>query len=318
MQTHQLLVSDYLSGATLPVRGARRAGSVDGVLNAMTVDVEDYFQVTAFEHVVARSAWDSIESRVSRNTDALLAIFADADVRATFFILGWVADRFPALIRRIRAGGHEIASHGYEHRLVYSTTPDEFRADLRRSRLALESAAGVPVMGYRAPSYSITRQSLWALDVLIEEGFEYDASIYPVHHDRYGIPDWNRHIHRIERSAGSIWELPGSTARWGKTNFPIGGGGYFRQLPYGWTRRGIARLNRLESEPATFYLHPWEIDPDQPRIAAVGRLARLRHYRNLSKTEARLRQLLRDFRFGPVSDVLASVVGRSSLAETMA
>ncbi|HEY7497069.1 MAG TPA: XrtA system polysaccharide deacetylase [Vicinamibacterales bacterium] len=274
------------------------------VVNAMTIDVEDYFQVSAFEDRVPRAQWDRLESRVCRNTERLLEMFADADVTATFFVLGWVADRFPGLVRQIAEGGHEIASHGYSHRLVYSMTPSEFRDDLRRARVAIEAAASVPVLGYRAPSYSITRKSLWALDVLIAEGYAYDASIYPVHHDRYGIADWPRQIQRIETPSGGLWELPGSTVRFGSTNFPIGGGGYFRILPYAWTRHGIGRLNATERQPAVFYLHPWEIDPDQPRIASGG-LSRMRHYRNLSKTQARLERLLSEFRFGPVGEVLA-------------
>jgi polysaccharide deacetylase family protein (PEP-CTERM system associated) len=278
------------------------------IVNAMTIDVEDYFQVSAFEDRVCRTKWDTFESRVCRNTERLLEIFDDAGVQATFFVLGWVAERFPDLVRQIRLGGHELASHGYAHRLVYSTTPNEFRDDLRRAKAALESAAGVPILGYRAPSFSITRNSLWALDVLIEEGYVYDASIYPVRHDRYGIPDWPRHVHRVERPGGSIWELPGSTARWAGMNFPMGGGGYFRLLPYGWTRRGIEKVND-EQRPAIFYLHPWEIDPEQPRIATSG-LTQVRHYGNLGKTETRLRRMLKEFSFGRVSDVLQlSVAG---------
>jgi polysaccharide deacetylase family protein (PEP-CTERM system associated) len=275
------------------------------VLNAMTVDVEDYFQVSAFDRYVPRSGWESRESRVCRNTERLLDIFDTAGVRATFFVLGWVAGRFPALVRRIHAAGHELASHSYGHGLVYSTTPEAFRDDLRRAKAAIEDAAGVAVRGYRAPSYSITERSLWALDVLVSEGYAYDASIYPIRHDRYGIPSWPRHIHRVERSGGSIWELPGSTVRRAGVNFPIGGGGYFRLLPYWWTRGGIEILNRTEKRPAIFYLHPWEIDPEQPRINA-GYLSRLRHYRNLDQTESRLRQLLSEFRFGTVTEVLAA------------
>ena len=273
------------------------------VLNALTVDVEDYFQVSAFEHRVPRADWDRLESRVVRNTERILAIFAEAEVRATFFVLGWVAERFPHLVRQICLAGHELASHGYDHRLVYSSTPEEFRQDLRRARSALEAASGQPILGYRAPSYSITRQSLWALDILISEGYTFDSSIYPIHHDRYGIPGWSRHIHRLQRPGGALWELPGSTFRWAGTNFPIGGGGYFRLLPYIWTRRGINRLNAAEGQPAIFYLHPWEIDPEQPRIATHG-LARLRHYGNLDKAEARLRKLLTEFRFGAIDEVL--------------
>ncbi len=269
----------------------------------MTVDVEDYFQVSAFDAVVPRSSWESSESRVCGNTDRLIDLFAESNLKSTFFVLGWVADRFPKLVRRIVAEGHELASHGYEHRLVYSQTSREFRDDLRNAQFALEQAGGCPVSGYRAPSFSIVSKSLWAIDVLIEEGYLYDSSIYPIRHDRYGIPGWNRGVHRIERAGGSIWELPGSTLRLGSANLPIGGGGYFRLLPYGWTRHGIARLNAAR-EPAIFYLHPWEIDPDQPRIAA-GRVSSFRHYRNLAQTEPRLRRLLREFPFGRISDVLA-------------
>jgi polysaccharide deacetylase family protein (PEP-CTERM system associated) len=273
------------------------------VLNALTIDVEDYFQVSAFDDHVPRSRWASFESRVCRNTESLLEMFDDADVRATFFVLGWVAERFPALVRQIGLAGHELASHGYEHRLVYTTSPRDFAQDLQRARAAIESASGMPVLGYRAPSFSITRESMWALDVLVEQGYVYDASIYPIHHDRYGIPDWPRHVHRVSRPCGTIWEVPGSTTRWAGANFPIGGGGYFRMLPYAWTRNGIARVNNLESQSAVFYLHPWEIDPEQPRLPVRG-LSRWRHYANLDKTAGRLRRLLQDFRFGTVSEVL--------------
>ncbi len=273
------------------------------VLNAITVDVEDYFQVSAFDHLVPRSQWDAFESRVCANTDRLLAIFEAAGVHGTFFVLGWVAARYPALVKRIHDAGHELASHSFEHRLVYDMTPDEFREDLRRARQAIEDAAGVSVVGYRAPSYSITERSLWALDVLIDEGYRFDSSIYPIRHDRYGIPAWSRHIGRVERAEGSLWELPGSTVRRAGVNLPMGGGGYFRLLPYAWTRLGISRLNEVEGRPAIFYLHPWEIDPDQPRVNA-GTLSRVRHYYHLDKTEARLERLLRQFSFGTVSQVL--------------
>jgi polysaccharide deacetylase family protein (PEP-CTERM system associated) len=270
----------------------------------MTVDVEDYFQVTAFEQHVPRHCWGDFESRVCRNTERLLEIFDGAGVNATFFVLGWVAERFPALVRQIAAAGHEVASHGYAHRLVYETTPAEFREDLRRARGILESACGLPILGYRAPSYSITRRSSWAFDTLLEEGYVYDASVYPIHHDRYGIPNAPRHPHLIKRDLGAIWELPGSTIRWGGQNLPIGGGGYFRLLPYAWTQRGIAHVNSREGRPVTFYLHPWEIDPEQPRLAA-SLVSRFRHYRNLDKTEARLRRLVTDFKFASASSVLS-------------
>jgi polysaccharide deacetylase family protein (PEP-CTERM system associated) len=278
-------------------------------VNALTVDVEDYFQVSGFADLVAASRWDSFEGRVCGNTRRLLDLFDAANVRATFFILGWVAARYPDLVREINGAGHEIASHGYAHGLVYAAPPDAFREDIRRAKAVIEDTVGVKVLGYRAPSYSITRDSLWALDVLIEEGYLYDASIYPIRHDRYGIPDWPRHIHCVTRASGQIWELPGSTVRRAGVNLPIGGGGYFRLLPYAWTRSGIERVNRFERQPAIFYIHPWELDPEQPRIAGAGLLSQWRHYRNLDKTEQRLRRLLDDFEFGTVSEVLTHVEG---------
>lgn len=275
------------------------------VLNAMTIDVEDYFHVSNFAGVVTQESWPSRESRVERNTDRLLQIFADASVTATFFVLGWVGERYPRLVERIAAAGHEIASHGYAHQLIFDQSPAVFRDDVRRARAVLEAASGSRVFGYRAPSFSITERSLWALDVLIDEGYQYDSSIYPIHHDRYGMPAAPRHLHCVRRATGSILEVPGSTIRLGGTNLPIGGGGYFRLLPYGWTRWGIARLNRIERRPSVFYLHPWEIDPDQPRLPASA-MARFRHYRNLHRTEPRLRTLLKDFRFGPIRELIAS------------
>jgi polysaccharide deacetylase family protein (PEP-CTERM system associated) len=273
------------------------------IVNAMTVDVEDYFQVSAFAKTVSYDQWPSFESRVCGNTERLLEIFDAAGIRATFFVLGWVAERFPALVRSIHQAGHEVASHGYAHGLVYDATPAAFRDDLRRAKDAIESAAGARVSGYRAPSYSIVDRSLWALDVLVSEGYHYDSSIYPIRHDRYGIPTWPRHIHRVERAGGVIWELPGSTVRRAGMNLPIGGGGYFRMLPYRWTSSGIRALNEVEGRPAIFYLHPWEIDPGQPRISAPI-VSRLRHYTNVDQMETRLRRLIAEFRFGTVADVL--------------
>ena len=269
----------------------------------MTIDVEDYFHVAAFTDIVSFDQWPSFESRVCRNTDRLLELLGEADVRATFFVLGWVAERFPDLVKRIHQAGHELASHSYDHGLVYDKTPDEFRRDLRRAKTAIEQASGVAVQGYRAPSFSVVERSLWALDVLVDEGYTYDSSIYPIRHDRYGIPRWPRHIQRLQRPAGDLWELPGSTVSHLGLNVPMGGGGYFRLLPYWWTRRGIQSLNATEGRPAVFYLHPWEIDPDQPRLNARA-FSRFRHYRNLDQTDKRLRRLLKDFRFGPVSEVL--------------
>lgn len=281
-------------------------GPASRVGNAMSVDVEDYFHVSVFERTVPRSSWSDLHSRVVANTERLLDLFDEFSVRSTFFVLGWVAEREPALVRRICARGHELASHGYGHQLVYDLTPEAFRADVRRAKQLLEDASGQAVAGYRAPSFSVTERSLWALDVLIDEGHTYDASIFPIRHDRYGIPDAPRHAHRIERTNGrALFEVPGSTVRVGPTNLPVAGGGYFRILPYAWTRWGIARLNRVERRPAIFYIHPWEIDPEQPRLPASA-LGRFRHYRNLDKTIGRLRSLLTDFRFGTVADVLSA------------
>jgi polysaccharide deacetylase family protein (PEP-CTERM system associated) len=282
------------------------------VVNAMTIDVEDYFQVSAFDDVVSRTAWDGFESRVCRNTERILELFAEADVRGTFFVLAWVAERFPGLVRTIASLGHEIASHGYGHRLVYDLTPEEFRRDVSRAKRTLEDMTGTPVVGFRAPSYSITGRSAWALDVLVEEGYVYDASIFPIRHDRYGMPSAPRHPHLLRRPRGPLVEAPPSTVRWMGQNFPVAGGGYFRHLPAEWTRWGISRINRAEGCPAVFYLHPWEIDPEQPRIP-TRLLTRLRHYRNLHKTEARLRRLLRDFSFGPLLSVLSPLPGRCEL-----
>jgi polysaccharide deacetylase family protein (PEP-CTERM system associated) len=273
------------------------------LVNAMTIDVEEHFHASALASSAPMTSWDRLESRVVRNTDRLLDVLAEARVTATFFILGWVAERHPDLTRRIAAAGHEIASHGYLHQLVYDITPAQFREDVRRSKALLEDQAGVAVRGYRAPSYSITTRSLWALDVLLDEGYDYDASIFPIRHDRYGIPHAPRHPYLLTRGAGRLVEAPPSTVRIAGANLPIAGGGYFRLLPYGWTRWGVARVNRIERRPIIFYLHPWEIDPDQPRMAVAG-LSKLRHYRNLHLMEPRLRALIKSFAFGPLRDLL--------------
>jgi polysaccharide deacetylase family protein (PEP-CTERM system associated) len=275
----------------------------DVIVNAMSVDVEDYFQVSAFDRVVSRAGWDDFESRVVPNTERILELFASEGVRSTFFVLGWVAARFPRLVRQIAAAGHEIASHGYHHQLLYTLTPAQFREDVRAAKALLEQTSGTAVTGFRAPSYSIVESSLWALDILIEEGYAYDTSIFPIHHDRYGIPNAERHEHVIHRKAGTLIELPASTTRVGNVNLPIAGGGYFRLLPYAWTRWGIRRVNRQEKKPVVFYFHPWEIDPDQPRFA-VGAASRLRHYTGLDRTPERLRRLMREFRFTSVAGVL--------------
>jgi polysaccharide deacetylase family protein (PEP-CTERM system associated) len=289
--------------------------ATDRIVNAMTVDVEDYFHVSVFDGTLPRHEWARLESRVCANTERLLEIFDGASVSATFFVLGLVAERFPALVKRIADAGHEIASHGYAHRLVYDQTPHSFREDVRRAKGLLEDVAGRPILGFRAPSYSVTPKSLWALDILIGEGYQYDTSIFPIRHDRYGIPLSPRHAYRLTRPGGSLVEIPASTVAWGPLNLPVAGGGYFRILPYAWTRWGISQVNRREMMPAVFYLHPWEIDPQQPRLSA-GRLGRFRHYRNLDATESRLRRLLDDFAFGTVQSMLANMWRAESFAST--
>lgn len=278
-------------------------------VNAMTVDVEDYFHASAFDRVVSRAGWDSMESRVVRNTHALLNLFNARNVRGTFFVLGWVAGKFPSLVRDIAAYGHELASHGYHHQLVYTLTPDQFRDDVRRAKHTIEQIAGVEVRGYRAPSFSIVKQSLWALDVLIEEGYAYDASIFPIRHDRYGIADAPRHAHVIQRPSGSIVELPSSTVRVGGANYPIAGGGYFRLFPYSVTRWGMTQVNN-EQQPVVLYLHPWEIDPAQPRLP-VSRATQLRHHVGMTTTIAKLERVIQDFAFAPVEEVLLSAARRA-------
>jgi polysaccharide deacetylase family protein (PEP-CTERM system associated) len=282
------------------------------IVNAMTVDVEDYFQVSAFDSVVSRAGWDEYPSRVSANTARVLELFDGAGVRATFFVLGWVADRFPALVRRIAAAGHEVASHGYHHQLLYVLTPQQFRADVRRAKNTLEQAVGQAVLGFRAPSFSVIKSTMWALDVLIEEGHRYDASIFPIHHDRYGVPDAPRHAHVLQRAGGTLVEMPASTVRLGRVNLPIAGGGYFRLLPYAWTKWGMGRVNRVEKVPVVFYMHPWELDPEQPRFD-VGFATRVRHYGGLSRTAERLAMLLRDFRFDSLVSVLKLLPAESSV-----
>jgi polysaccharide deacetylase family protein (PEP-CTERM system associated) len=272
------------------------------MLNALSFDVEDYFQVTALASAVDRSSWESMPRRVERNTECLLEILASSNTRATFFFLGWIAEREPQLVRRVAADGHEVACHGYSHRLVYEQSPAEFREETLRSKALLEDQAQVPVLGYRAASYSITRRSLWALDTLVEAGFVYDSSIFPVRHDLYGIPEAPRAPHVIQRDVGRLVEFPPSTVQLPGARLPVAGGGYFRIFPYEITRWAVRRVN-AEGVPFIFYLHPWEIDPGQP-IMQVGWRSRFRHYTNLDHCEARLRRLVKEFRFGPAWNVL--------------
>ena len=272
-------------------------------VNALTVDVEDYFQVEAFADVVRREEWSRWQPRVERSTHRLLDLFASRNVCGTFFILGWVAERYPQLVREIAAAGHEIACHSYQHQRITTQTREEFRADVRRAKLLLEEITGNEVLGYRAPTYSIMRETLWALDILVEEGFRYDSSIFPVHHDRYGIPDAERHLHVIRCAAGEITEFPPSTVRIAGVNVPMAGGGYFRLLPYPLFRWGLRRINHNDKQPVIFMVHAWEVDSEQPVIVGT-RLNIWRHRNNLRHTAARLERLLDDFRFAPVREVL--------------
>lgn len=272
--------------------------------NAFTIDVEDYYQVEAFAGVVNKCAWGEYESRVVDNTHRLLDLLDTYSVKGTFFILGWVAQHERALVREIADRGHEIASHGMSHTLVYTQTPEVFRDETRRSKALLEDICQRPVIGYRAATYSITRKSLWALDILHEEGFQYDSSIFPMRHDRYGIPDAQPYPNRLRTPAGyTLVEFPISIFRSGAVKLPVAGGGYFRLLPYPVTRWGLSQINRSGHE-FVFYLHPWEVDPEQPRIQNAGAMSRFRHYLNLSQTRPRLERLLSDFSFTTMEDVL--------------
>lgn len=283
----------------------RQAAATAGpLLNAFSVDVEDYFQVAALASAIAREAWSTWEYRVEANTDVILQLCDEKKVRGTFFILGWVAEKSPHLVKRIAAAGHEIACHGFSHQLIYTQTQEVFREETLRAKHFLEDVISKPVTGYRAASFSITRQSLWALDVLIDAGFEYDSSVFPIHHDRYGIPGASPEPGQIAApSKRTLVEFPMSAAKFFGVHVPVSGGGYFRILPYWVTRAGLKQINEKAGRPFTFYLHPWEVDPEQPRVK-VGALSRFRHYTNLHRCEARLRRVLGDFRFGTMRQVL--------------
>jgi polysaccharide deacetylase family protein (PEP-CTERM system associated) len=282
----------------------------NAILNALTIDVEDYFHVQAFANVVSRDDWENLPRRVERNTNRLLDIFAAANVKATFFTLGWVAERHRGLIRRIVDEGHELASHGYSHRRADSQTPAEFRDDVVKAKAILEDAGGSAVRGYRAATFSIGPRNWWAFEVLAETGHDYSSSIYPIVHDLYGMPDCSRTAFREARSG--LMEIPMSTVHCFGRNVPCSGGGYFRILPYWFTRWAIGRINRQDKLPCVFYLHPWEIDPDQPRVEGAPLKSRLRHYTNLAATEGRLGQLLHAFRWGRMKDVFADVIGSAA------
>jgi polysaccharide deacetylase family protein (PEP-CTERM system associated) len=273
------------------------------IQNALSVDVEDWFQVGAFERTIRRADWDGLNHRVEGNTDAVLDLFAQAGVTGTFFTLGWVAERYPALMRRIADAGHEVASHGYDHARVFTFTPEQFRADLRKSRAILEDASGQAVTGYRAPSFSIDPRTPWAHPILAEEGYRYSSSVAPIRHDHYGWPDSPRFAWKPVPGSDLV-ELPVTTAKLGKRTLAAGGGGFFRLLPYQFSRWAIRQVNEQAGRPAIIYFHPWEIDPDQPRRTDAPLRSRVRHYTNLSVMAAKLRRLTRDFAWTRV-DALA-------------
>ena len=270
--------------------------------NAMTVDVEDYFQVSAFERFIDRDEWDTRECRVEANVDRILKLFDRHGVKATFFTLGWVAQRYPEMVRRMVAQGHELASHGWSHVRVTQQNPDEFRQDVVRTKAFLEDVSGQEIMGYRAASYSIGATNLWALGVLQDTGHRYSSSIYPIKHDLYGMPEAPRFA--FQPLGGDFYEFPVTTVRMGGRNLPCGGGGWFRLVPYAGMRWAMRRVNRVDKESAIFYFHPWEIDPGQPRQDGLDAKTRFRHYLNLERMQPRLDRLLGDFEWGRMDEVL--------------
>jgi polysaccharide deacetylase family protein (PEP-CTERM system associated) len=296
-----------------------RAVNRDSPLDFLSVDVEDYFHVEAFADCISRDDWPSFSSRVRPNTERILRIFSEYGHRGTFFVLGWVAERDPKLVREIADAGHEIACHSYSHRRVSTLSPEEFRFDLQRARTAIEDAAGVRVQGYRAPTFSIGRRNLWALEILSEEGFLYDSSIFPIRHDLYGFPGSPRFPYRVPSQTGTyLIEIPMTTTKMLGTTWPVGGGGYLRLLPMMYTRWAIERVHAIDHQPFVLYLHPWELDPDQPRIAAKWK-SRFRHYVGLQFMEGRLRALLSAGKFTTMIDwVSSSSSHRETVLSTLA
>ncbi len=274
------------------------------IRNALSVDVEEWFQVGAFEGVIGRDDWDTLASRVESNCARVLDLFAAANVRATFFTLGWVAARAPALVRRIHEAGHELASHGWDHARVFTLGPARFAEDLAISRRAIEDAAGIAIAGYRAPSFSIDARTPWAFEVLAQQGYAWSSSVAPVIHDHYGWPEAPRFAFR-PLPGSDLVEVPVTTALLGRRRLAAGGGGFFRVLPYAFTRWAIRQVNGREGRPAVFYFHPWEVDPDQPRVANAPLRSRLRHYTNLAGMEAKLARLLREFEWGTMGEIVA-------------
>ncbi len=273
------------------------------IANAMTVDVEDYFQVSAFEPIIDRSQWDSLQHRVENNTQRILALFAQNEIKATFFTLGWVAERYPQLVKQIVEQGHELACHGYQHTRVTQQTPEQFRDDVRRAKTMLEDIAGVDVKGYRAASYSITQDNQqWAHEILADVGFQYSSSVYPVKHDLYGIPDAPRYVYQ-PLAGNTLKEVPITTLNIRGKNMPCGGGGFFRFYPYAFSRWALRTINQKEKQAAIFYFHPWEIDPEQPRQRNISLKTRFRHYLNLGQMQPRLERLLNDFHWDTMENI---------------
>ena len=270
------------------------------ITNALTIDVEDYFQVSAFAPYIRRDEWDTRECRIERNVGRILEMLAERDVKATFFTLGWIAERYPQLVRSIVDGGHELASHGYGHQRASDLKPAEFAADITHAKKLLEDLSGAAVHGYRAPSFSIGLANLWAFDALARAGYRYSSSIYPIKHDHYGMPDSPRFAYRV---GAGLLEVPVTTLRLMNRNLPSSGGGYFRLLPYALSRWMIGTVNRQDREAAIFYFHPWEIDVGQPRVAGIDAKTRFRHYVNIPRMEGRLQQLLTDFRWGRMDHI---------------
>jgi len=292
-------VGTELRSHAAPVGGALR--------DVLSVDVEDYYHVEAFADRIERSRWSEFPWRVSANTHRVLELMARHGCRATFFVLGWVAERDPALVRAIHAAGHELACHSYWHRRACTLTPEEFRSDLRQAKAVIEDAAGVAVVGYRAPTFSIGPENLWALEILADEGFLYDSSIFPIRHDVYGFPGAPRFAHWRSLPGGRIFEVPMSTVRIGGANLPVGGGGYLRLLPMSYTRWAMRRIHEADRQPVVVYFHPWELDPEQPRLAGRWK-SRVRHYTGLRGMEKRLDQLLASGCFEPVIDLVRRAV----------
>lgn len=281
--------------------------SVSPITNALTIDVEDYFQVSAMAPYIARSEWDERECRVEANVDLILELLARRGVRATFFTLGWIAERYPQLVRRIVSGGHELASHGYGHERASDLNRAQFSDDIIRARGLLEDIGGVPVIGYRAPSFSIGEGNLWAFDCLQEAGYRYSSSLFPIRHDHYGMPDAPRFAHAVRNG---FLEVPASTVHLAGRNLPCSGGGWFRLMPYALSRWMIRRVNAVDGQAAVFYLHPWEVDPGQPRVAGIDARTRFRHYVNLDKVHGRLDALLRDFSWGRMDEIFLGTPSR--------